>query len=97
MKHAFGAGLLAAFGITAAVVLTPTASVRAQQKDHKVYICHGTASEKNPYVLIHVDESAVQGHLDGTAPGHGKNNHPDFIAHNGSCKVTPPPPSQGGS
>lgn len=56
-------------------------------------ICHGTASAKNLYVLIVVDESAIQGHFDGTAPGHGHNNYPDFFAVNGSCEA----PSQGPS
>lgn len=58
-------------------------------QDHKVAICHGTASKKNPYVLIHVDRSAIQGHFDGTAPGHGKNNAPDFLAVNDSCDTPP--------
>jgi hypothetical protein len=54
--------------------------------DEQVLICHGTASDTNPYVLISVDESALNGHFDGAAPGHGKNNHPDFLAgSDGSC------------
>ena len=57
----------------------------AAQND-KVQICHGTASDKNPYVLMSsVDESALAGHFDGTAPGHGKNNNPDFLAVKGDC------------
>ena len=49
--------------------------------DHKVQICHGTASATNPYVLITVDEHALKGHFDenGTAPGHGWQNHPDLL------------------
>ena len=42
-------------------------------------ICHGTASDKNPYVVISVDANALAGHFDGTAPGHGPNNHPDKV------------------
>lgn len=45
----------------------------------KVLLCHGTASAKNPYVLISVSENAVSGHFDGTAPGHGWRNAPDFL------------------
>lgn len=51
--------------------------------DAKVRLCHGTASEKNPYVLIEVSENALQGHLDGTAPGHGWRNAPDFVLPDG--------------
>lgn len=55
------------------------AAAQAAQ-DHKVWLCHGTASKSNPYVLIHVAESALGGHLgEGTDPGHGQNNHPDFL------------------
>src|SRR5258706_4237097 len=42
--------------------------------DSKVLICHGTASETNPYVKISVSQSAVATHLN----GHGQNNHPDY-------------------
>jgi hypothetical protein len=37
----------------------------------KLYVCHRTASETNPYVLIHVPNPAqLQAHLNGTAKGH---------------------------
>lgn len=81
--------LVALCALTAAAGL-----IRAQHasagSDHKVLICHGTASAKNPYVLISVDESAVAGHFNGTAPGHGKNNYPDKYPVNGSCSDIPP-------
>jgi len=50
----------------------------------KVLLCHGTASDSNPYVLISVSVNALAGHLDGTAPGHGKNNSPDYLLPAGS-------------
>jgi hypothetical protein len=50
----------------------------------KVLLCHGTASDNNPYVLISVSVDALAGHMDGTAPGHGKNNYPDFLPAAGS-------------
>ena len=54
--------------------------------DGKVLLCHGTASETNPYVVIEVDEHALAGHFDGTAPGHGENNRPDLLANpDGTC------------
>jgi hypothetical protein len=59
------------------------------ETSHKVKLCHGTASRTNPYVLIEVDQNALKGHFDGTAPGHGKNNHPDFISNDGSCGSPP--------
>jgi len=60
------------------------------KSNHKVTICHGTASAKNPYVLINVDTNALAGHFNGTAPGHGKNNYPDKYPYNGSCEGGPP-------
>ena len=82
--------------------------VNAQQKVHKVAICHGTASVSNPYVMIIVDATAIKGHFDGTGPGHGKNNYIDFLlgevrtkaqedayrkAGDGACVLPPGPGS----
>ena len=46
----------------------------------KVLLCHGTASDSNPYVLISVSVNAAATHLD----GHGQNNHPDFLVADGT-------------
>jgi Tfp pilus assembly major pilin PilA len=75
-----------------------------EQFEKKEWICHGTASETNPYVLIHVAKSSLwKGHFDGGAPGHGKKNHddiwPNTIGYDGvfydcNCErpaVVPPP------
>jgi hypothetical protein len=63
-------------------------AVTAQAGDDKVSICHGTASDSNPYALIHVSENALAGHLDGTGPGHGKNNHLDYLLPAGQDDCT---------
>ena len=73
MKRIIGATLaVAACSVGFAV------GAQASNSD-KVALCHGTASETNPYVLISVSENALGGHLDGTGPGHGKNNHLDYL------------------
>ena len=41
----------------------------------KVLLCHGTASDSNPWLLISVSENAAATHLG----GHGPNNYPDFL------------------
>ena len=80
MKSLVRTSLVLALGLSAGIGLAHSQQAHAGKKDHKISICHGTASAKNPYVLIRVDRSALNGHLDGTAPGHGKNNYPDFIS-----------------
>ena len=67
--------------LLAALVLTAIggATNASATQDHKVRLCHGTASDTNPYVLITVDEHALKGHFDETGPGHGQNNAPDFV------------------
>jgi hypothetical protein len=55
-------------------IIGTTAAAQAANAD-EVLICHGTASDTNPYVLISVSENAADTHL----IGHGENNHPDFL------------------
>lgn len=66
-------------GLAVAAGLAYSSSVNAQQQAAKIAICHGTASAKNPYVLIIVDPSAAKAHLNGTASGHGKKNYVDIF------------------
>ena len=68
---------LVAAGSLGALALAVAA--QAGGSAQKVLLCHGTASATNPYVLISVSPNALQGHFDGTAPGHGANNAPDMI------------------
>jgi hypothetical protein len=79
---------LIAVSVCALTSAAVVATAQAARKDDKVWICHGTASETNPYVLIRVDAHALEGHFDGTAPGHGKNNHPDLVLVDGVCGGT---------
>lgn len=80
MKRYLLPSLLVALGVVTSTALFRAPMAQAASKEHKVAICHGTASAKNPYVLIIVDESAKATHLD----GHGKNNAPDFALNGGN-------------
>jgi hypothetical protein len=60
-------------------VLVAVFAAPAGASSGKTTICHGTASAKNPYVVITVSNNARDGHLgtDGSPPGHGQNNNED--------------------
>jgi hypothetical protein len=73
---------VAACGLFAAAVGPATSG-------DKVLICHGTASDTQPWELIEVDAHALNGHFDGTEPGHGGNNHPDFFPTGSDCSGGP--------
>ncbi len=61
------------------------AGVAGAAPAEKVTICHGTASDANPYVAITVSaDSFKDGHFDGyPTPSHGANNNADFILQDG--------------
>jgi LPXTG-motif cell wall-anchored protein len=63
-------GLLAVLTVYAVAVLAGAASATQPDPEHKVGICHRTASDTNPYVFISVDEAAIPAHLGNTHPGH---------------------------
>ena len=67
----------------ASAVVCGMVAVSAQAGGGKVQICHGTASDTNPYVLVDVSANAASTHLG----GHGAQNAPDFVydASFGSC------------
>ena len=81
-----------AIGATAACTVGIAVAAQASNGD-KILICHGTVSDPNPWVMISVDASALAGHFDGSAPGHGPNNHPDFFPATGQtdCSTGPGP------
>jgi hypothetical protein len=60
--------------VVGALVIAPTMVAMATQPDpdHRVTICHRTASHTNPYVVITVDEAAIN--MD-TGDDSGKGDH----------------------
>lgn len=57
---------LAVLGVMAVAFLAPVAFIAnpvsaSGGDDHKVTICHATSSQSNPYVLIRVDKSSING------------------------------------
>lgn len=76
MKRAIATVLAAVF----AIAVTGSA-VAHGGGDHKVGLCHRTASDTNPYVFIEVDQSAVNTHLH-NGPGHPPKTNPDGSPRN---------------
>lgn len=71
MSRRHGAvAFVAAASLTIGGVSAATAfATNGGQDDHKVALCHRTASDSNPYVLITVDLDALPAHLN-DLPGH---------------------------
>jgi|GEM_PF-3858351 len=67
------------------VGVTGLSGVAGAEPLDKVTICHGTASDTNPYEEITVSANSFKsGHFDGVPnPSHGANNNPDFILQAG--------------
>jgi hypothetical protein len=82
------AGALATVG--GLMALTPSSNAAPPDK---VTICHGTASESNPYVEVTVSAASFKdGHFDDGPENksHGDQNHPDFVLEEGrSCDDGP--------
>ncbi|MDF2440065.1 MAG: hypothetical protein JWN98_1049 [Abditibacteriota bacterium] len=75
MKRLTGTLLVVAAGI--AVGSGYAKQAQAEFKVHKSAVCHGTASAKNPYVLIIVDDNSLVAHRNGVQ--HGRNSAPDYV------------------
>jgi hypothetical protein len=93
MRKAIGG--LAAF-VTASAIAVGAASAAPAEK---VTICHGTASESNPYVAITVSANSFKdGHFDDgpNNKSHGENNNPDFVLEEGRTCADGPGGSGGG-
>jgi Tfp pilus assembly protein FimV len=67
------------------ILLVGAAGASATQPDedgeHKVAICHRTASDSNPYVFIEVDVASLDAHLN-NLPGHPAKTNPDGTPRN---------------
>ena len=83
-----------AIAACAAVVLGLGGTAAAQAGNAgKVLICHGTASDTNPYVLISVSANAADTHLGGH--GQNDNHYPDYLLPANQTVCTGYPGSEG--
>lgn len=56
--------LVAAVLAFSAVIFPAQATQPDAEGDHKVWVCHATGSQKNPYVIIHIDQAGWDnGHM----------------------------------
>ena len=76
--------LLMAFALLFAGVSTTLAT--KPHPGHKVAICHRTASDTNPYVLIEVDEASLPAHFN-NLPGHPAKEWKSAGSWNGAVHV----------
>jgi outer membrane biosynthesis protein TonB len=87
---------LAAMAITGllSVMFVVPALAAKPSPDHKVQLCHRTASDTNPYALIEVDETAVDTHLNNGQGHPAKENEDgsprnDFLYVKGEAECEP--------
>lgn len=87
---------IAVLALGAVLALVPATAGATPQG--KVAICHRTASDSNPYVLITVNENAVSAHI-GADAHPAKNGREDYFASAGEieqnfCGEVPPNPDR---
>ena len=70
-------GRLALAGLAVSSALFAGVAGAAGNADHKVSICHRTASDSNEVILISVDGHAVDAHFE---------NHGDFFPQGDDCE-----------
>lgn len=90
--------LLVACTVAAMALLVAPAAPASATPQGKVAICHRTASDKNPYVLITVNENAVSAHI-GPDAHPAKKGREDYFASEGEveqgfCGEVPPNPDR---
>lgn len=71
---------------SAAALAISAIAVGSAQGGSKTTICHYTASETNPFVIITISDSAVDSHL----ANHGEEGF-DVIVEDGDCDNSLPP------
>lgn len=83
MNKTIRAGLIAVFAIATALAGAGGVSATKPDEngDHKVQLCHRTASDTNPYVLIEVDVASLDAHLN-NLPGHPAKTNADGSPRN---------------
>jgi hypothetical protein len=92
-----GANMGTRHGVAAAAALALVSlaggGVAGAAPPERITICHGTASNTNPYVVITVaNRSFKDGHFDDQVDkSHGARNQPDVLWSSNGCAPEPPP------
>ena len=79
---------MVALALTAVVSATVGSALATAPPDHKVGICHRTASGTNPYVFIEVDVASLDAHLN-NLPGHPPKTNEDGSPRNDFLASSP--------
>lgn len=69
------------FAVVALTMSVAATAFATAPPDHKVGLCHRTASDTNPYVFITVDVASLDAHLN-NLPGHPAKTNADGSPRN---------------